>query len=216
MVTFTELMQKADEENRAIAEEEKKRGLRIGEGALAGGAQFLISSALGLPMLPAALSAGKTAIETAVTPEATPERAGLAGISAGIEKGLPYLERAETAKRAKEAGLAPSEMTKGEIAYKKPGLTLADLQGLNIPGTVAKGGTIPAVSLGRLSAAGAKAFSSAQSYLDGGADMATVVSNINQAVDIPAREKPIIIKNLKTRKISKPGVGLKLNTEQIQ
>jgi uncharacterized membrane protein len=117
-------MQKADEENRAIAEEEKKRGLRIGEGALAGGAQFLISSALGLPMLPAALSAGKTAIETAVTPEATPERAGLAGISAGLEKGLPYLEKKmateEEAKKAKAGGLEPFEITKGQVTYRRP------------------------------------------------------------------------------------------------
>jgi hypothetical protein len=134
MVTFTELMQQADDQNRLIAEEEKKRGLRIGEGALAGGAQFLISSALGLPMLPAAFSAGKTAVETAVKPETSPEKAGLAGALAGIEKGLPYLERAETAKRAKEMGLVPSELAKGEVTYKKPGLTLADLQGISIPG----------------------------------------------------------------------------------
>lgn len=62
------------------------------------------------------------------------------------------------------------------------------------------GGSSPAISLGRLSQSGSKAFSAAQSAIEGGKDYDAVINALNLATDIPATEKPIIIKNLKKTK----------------
>lgn len=69
------------------------------------------------------------------------------------------------------------------------------------PAAPVKPVTTPAVSFGRLSASGANAYSAGQAAIDGGQkSIADVTQAINLAADIPAEEKPTIIRSLKERK----------------
>jgi hypothetical protein len=70
----------------------------------------------------------------------TPEEAGLAGFKAGV---APSMDKFELDKM-KDFGLIPSTAKRGEINYGKPGLTLADVQGLSIPS-----GLQPTYTLGK-------------------------------------------------------------------
>jgi hypothetical protein len=116
-------------------------------------------------------------------------------------------------------GLSPSTGKRGEIDYSRAGLSLDDLRKINIPGlepnyTIGKGGatvqlkkptatkppaskTPPAMSLGRLSTAGAAAYSKAQTLISAGKTVSEVSQAVN-AENIPAGEKAIIINKLKT------------------
>lgn len=115
-------------------------------------------------------------------------------------------------------GLSPNSGKKGEIDYSRPGLSLEDLQRINLPGmtpnyNVGRGGatatfkptvtpkppvgkTPPPISLGRLSTAGATAYSKAQTLLNAGKSIDEVSQAVN-AENIPKGEKAVIINKLK-------------------
>lgn len=128
------------------------------------------------------------------------------GLESGITGPMETLKQRKTAEMASKLGLPAKSMTKGEVSYERLdpyAAALKEAQLKNIASLIKTRGVGKGpVSLGKLSNAGAGAFSAAQAAINNGKDSATVIQAINGATDIPTNEKPIIIKNLKAGKTS--------------
>ena len=175
-----------------------KVALGVGVGYLTGG--------LGSALLPTALGGTGAGIGAALAPSAANvlpaiqagseilKKPDQDALSVGLEKGveLPLEGMKATAEKS----------ILDKLGYKGRSTKIGGTTG-TAPAFVAKvpvGKTPPAVSIGRLSSSGASAFSAGQAALAGGADLAMVTNAVSDASDIPEKEKPIIIKNLKASK----------------